>query len=53
LAVSAFVEVFAYHSVPGGLGQPSFVRVGRGVAGFEVLNVRGGLVWVLRGGDAV
>ena len=26
---------------------------GGGVAGFEVLNVRGGPVWVLNGGDAV
>jgi len=31
LAVSAFVEVIAYHSVPGGLGQPSFVRVEGGL----------------------
>jgi len=27
LAISAFVEVIAYHGVPGGLSQPSFVRV--------------------------
>jgi len=49
LAISALVEVIAYHGVPGRLSQPSFVRVwGRG-AGFEVLDVGGGPVLALQG----
>jgi len=53
LAVSVFVEVVAYHSVSGGLSQPSFVRILKGVAGFEVLDVGGGPVMALGGGDVV
>jgi len=53
LAVSAFVEVIAYHGVPGGLSQPSFVRILEGVAVFEVLDIGGGLVMALGGGDVV
>jgi len=53
LAISAFVEVIAYHGVPGGLSQPSFVCVEGGVADFEVLNVGGGPVLALGGGVVV
>jgi len=53
LAIPAFVEVIAYHGVPSGLNQPSFVCVLRGVAGFEVLDVGGGPVMALGGVDVV
>ena len=53
MVVSAFVEVVAYHGVSGGLSQPSFVCIFRGVADFEVLDVGGGPVMTLGGGDVV
>jgi len=43
LAISAFVEVIAYHSISGGFSQPSFVCVLWGFASLEILNIR---VWV-------
>jgi len=53
LAVPAFVKVIAYHGVPGGLSQPSFVRILWGLAGLYVLNIGGGPVVVLGKGSIV
>ena len=53
MAVSAFVEVIAYHGVSGGFSRPSFVCVEGGVAGFKVLNIGGGPVLGLGEGDVV
>jgi len=51
LGVSAFLEVIAYHGIPGGLSQPSFVSILGWVAGLEVLDIRGGpIVGLGRGG---
>jgi len=51
LAVSMFVEVIAYHGIPGGLSQPSFVSILWGVAGLEILDIGGGpIVGLGRGG---
>jgi len=40
LAVSAFVQVIAYHYVLGGFSYPSSVSVRWRVVGLKVLNVR-------------
>jgi len=53
LAVSAFVDVIAYHGISGGLSQPSFVSILWGVAGLEILDIRGGPVVGLGKGDVV
>ena len=53
LVVPAFVKVIAYHGIPGGLSKPSFVRILWGVAGFEVLDIGGGLVMAFGGVDVV
>jgi len=53
LAISTFVEVIAYHGISGGLSQPSFVSILWGVAGFEILDIRGGPVVGLGRGDVV
>jgi len=53
LAVSAFVEVIAYHGIFGGLSQPSFVSILWGVVGLEILDIGGGPVVGLGRGDIV
>jgi len=51
LAISAFVEVIAYHGISGGFSQPTFVSILWGVAGLEILDIRGGpVVGLGRGG---
>jgi len=51
LAVSAFVEVIAYHGIPGSFSQPSFVSILGWVASLKVLDIGGGpIVGVGRGG---
>jgi len=39
LAVSSFVQVIAYHRVPGSFSYPTPVSVRWGVTGLEVLDV--------------
>jgi len=53
LAISAFIEVIAYHGVSGGLSQPSFVSTLWGAAGLEILDIRDGPVVGLGRGDVV
>jgi len=53
LAISAFVEVIAYHGISGGLSQPSFVSILWGVTGLEILDIRGGPVVGLGMGHVV
>jgi len=53
LAISSFVKIIAYHGISGGLSQPSFVRIWWGVAGLEILDIRGGPIVGLGVGEVV
>jgi len=53
LTISVFIEVIAYHGISGGLAQPCFVSILWGVAGLEILDIRGRLVVGLGRGDIV
>jgi len=53
LAISAFVKIIAYHGISGGLSQPRFISNWWGVAGLEILDIRGGPVVGLGMGEVI